>query len=252
MVDEEDLLPGEDNVFGDLNRLNSMLAELDERALVLSLAAFAEEALRDLIKAYLMPGGAADKMLEGFNAPLGTFSARIRMAQALGLLTSHQADDLDRLRKIRNDFAHNWEPVSFTDQKIAAHISALNFHSLDDDYPETSFRKVRTSISLLLLELRITAQEVRKRGGATLRGRHILAGVLGDLDEQMATCKHRLMEIRDEIRSAGGDRRRFLLAAKRRWEGKLEIVRLNAPRERQAEVKAIQAELNAWNRGPEY
>jgi len=252
MIDEEGFLPGKDDVFGDLNRLNSMLNDLDERALVLSLAAFAEEALRDLIKAYLMPGDAADKMLEGFNAPLGTFSARIRMAQALGLLTPHQADDLDRLRKIRNDFAHSWEPVSFTDQKISAHIRALNFHSLDDDYPETPTKKVRTSISLLLLELRITAQEVRKHGGATLRGRHILAGVLGDVDEQMATCKRRLTEIQEELRSADGDRRRFLLAAKHRWEGKLEIVRLNAPRARQTDVKAIQTELNAWNRGPEY
>jgi len=229
-----------------------MLADLDERALVLSLAAFAEEALRDLIEAYLLPGDAADKMLEGFNAPLGSFSARTRMAHALGLLTQHQADDLDRIRKIRNEFAHSWEPVSFSNQKIAAHIGALNFHSLEDDYPETPISKVRTSISLLLLELRITAQEVRKRGGATLRGRHILAGVPGNLDEQKATCRRRLTEIRDELRGADGDRRRFLLAAKHRWEGKLEIVRLNAPRERQAEVQAIQAELNAWNRGPEY
>lgn len=252
MADEKGSLPSEDDVFGDLNRLNSMLANLDERALVLSLAAFAEEALRDLIKAYLMPGDAADKMLEGFSAPLGTFSGRIRMAQALGLLTPHQANDLDRLRKIRNDFAHNWEPMSFTDQRIAAHIRALNFHALDDDYPETPVEKVQTSISLLLLELRITAQTVRKCGGATLRGQHILAGVPGNLDEQMATCKRRLTEIQEELRSAGGDRRRFLLAAKHRWEGKLEIVRLNAPRERQTDVRAIQAELNAWNRVPDY
>jgi DNA-binding MltR family transcriptional regulator len=252
MAGAEGFLPSEDSVFGDFNRLNSMLANLDERALVLSLAAFAEEALRDLIRAYLLPGDAAEKMLEGFNAPLGTFSSRIRMAQALGLLTPHQADDLDRLRKIRNEFAHKWEPVSFTDQKIAAYIRAVNFHSLDEEYPETSMAKVRTSISLLLLELRVTAQEVQKRGGATLRARHIIAGVPGDLDEQMATCKRRLTEIGQELRSADGDRRRFLLAAKHRWEGKLEIVRLNAPRERQPDVKAIQVELNAWNRGPEY
>ena len=51
MADEEGFLPGENNIFGDLNRLSSMLADMDERALVLSIAAFAEEALRDLIKA---------------------------------------------------------------------------------------------------------------------------------------------------------------------------------------------------------
>ncbi|WP_438382398.1 MltR family transcriptional regulator [Asaia sp. BMEF1] len=252
MADEEGILPHEDDVFGSLNRLNSLLEKLDERALVLSLAAFAEEELRDLIKVYLMPGEAANKMLEGFSAPLGTLSARIRMAQALGLLTPHQANDLDRLRKIRNEFAHSWEPVSFTDQRIATLIRALNFHSLDDHYPETPLDKVRTSIGLLLLELRVTAQRVRKRGGATLRGQHIIAGVPGDLDEQMTTCRRRLTEIQEELGSASGDRRRFLLAARHRWEGMLEIVRLNAPRARQDEVRVIQSELNAWTRDPDY
>jgi len=240
-----------EDVFSDLNRLNSMLADLDERALILSLAAFAEEALRDLIQAYLMPGESADKLLDGFNAPLGTFSARLRMADALGLLTPHQASDFDRLRKIRNEFAHNWLPVSFTDQNIASHIQALNFHSLDDHFPETPGEKVRTSISTLLLEIRLTTSQTRQRGGAVLRGQHILAGVPGDLDEQMKKCRRRLIEIRDELHVAKGDRRRFLLASKHRWEGKLEIVRLNAGG-RNAEVRAIQAELDAWNRGPEY
>lgn len=240
-----------EDIFSDLNRLNSMLADLDERALILSLAAFAEEALRDLIQAYLMPGESAEKLLGGFNAPLGTFSARIRMADALGLLTRHQANDFDRLRKIRNEFAHNWLPVSFTDQNIATHIRALNFHSLDDRFPETMGEKVRTSISTLLLEIRVTAGQMRKRGGAVLSGQHILAGVPGDLDEQMEACRRRLIEIREELRLAKGDRRRFLLASKHRWEGKLEIVRLNAG-ERHVEVRTIQAELDAWNRGPEY
>ena len=108
-------------------------------------------------------------------------------------------------------------------------------------YPETSVEKVRTSLGILLVN----------QGGANLRGWHILAGVPSDLDEQMASCRRRLTEIVDELRSAKGDRRRFLLAAKHRWEGKLELVRLNAG-ERQAEVRAIQAELNAWNRGSEH
>ena len=74
----------------------------------------------------------------------------------------------------------------------------------------------------------------------------------GDLDEQIAICRRRFTEVLAELHSATGDRRRYLLAAKHRWEGKLEIVKLNAPRGRQVDVEAIQVELNAWNRGPEY
>jgi hypothetical protein len=81
---------------------------LDERGLILALAAFAEEALGDLIKAFMIPGSPAKQLLEGGNAPLGTFSARIKMAHSLGLVTKRQYADLDRLRRIRNAFAHNW------------------------------------------------------------------------------------------------------------------------------------------------
>lgn len=240
-----------EDIFSDLNRLNSMISGLDERALVLSLAAFAEDALRDLIEAFLMKGASAEKLLDGFNAPLGTLSARLRMADALGLLTPHQTNDLERLRKIRNEFAQNWLPVSFADQKIASHIGALNFHSVDDEFPESAREKVQTSISTLLLEIRVTTNRIREQGGAILRGQHLITGVPGGLDTQIEICRGKLIEIREDLGSAKGDERRFLLACKHRWESKLELVRLNAGARKQ-EVRAVQAELDAWNRGPEY
>jgi hypothetical protein len=62
----------QDEVFGDLNRLQGIVRDLDERALILSLAAFAEQALGDLLRAFLLPVEASNQHLEGFNAPLGT------------------------------------------------------------------------------------------------------------------------------------------------------------------------------------
>jgi DNA-binding MltR family transcriptional regulator len=248
MVDEA----GKDEVFGNLNRLTQILGQLDERGLVLSLAAFAEEALGDLIEAFLIRGDPAKQLLEGFNAPLGTFSARIKMAYSLGLVTKRQYEDLEQLRRIRNEFAHNWEPISFNDQKIAAHIRALHFSSLDDDFPASPIEKVRTSLGTLLLELRSTTNQIRKRGSqAKLIGQHLIAGVVGGLDDQIALCRKRLIELSEELKSASGERRRFLLQVRHQWEGKLEIVRLNAPRERQYEINNLQAELNAWNIPPE-
>jgi Mannitol repressor len=119
--------PEQEEVFGDLNRLHRFLTHLDERGLILALAAFAENALGDLIKAFLLPSECATQLLDGFNAPIGTFSTRIKMAYSLGLITNQQYEDFDRFRRIRNEFAHNWEPISFADQKIAAHISAVHF-----------------------------------------------------------------------------------------------------------------------------
>jgi len=243
---------GKDEVFGNLNRLTQILGQLDERGLVLALAAFAEEALGDLIEAFLISGDPAKQLLEGFNAPLGTFSARIKMSYSLGLVTKRQYEDLDQLRKIRNEFAHKWEPISFDDQKIAAHIRALHFSSLDDVFPASPIEKVRTSLGSLLIELRSTTHQIKKRGSqAKLIGQHLIAGVVGELDDQIARCRKRLVELAEELKSASGERQRFLLQIRHQWEGKLEIVRLNAPRERQSEISKLQAELKAWNVPPE-
>ena len=40
------------------------------------------------------------------NGPLSPFSSRIKVAYAMGLISRKLRSDLDRLRKIRNDYAH--------------------------------------------------------------------------------------------------------------------------------------------------
>lgn len=246
MNETHDDRPKDGEIFGDLNRLQAFLTHLDERGLILAIASFAEDALGDLIRTFLLPGESATQLLDGFNAPIGTFSTRIKMAYSLGLVTKRQYEDLDRLRRIRNEFAHNWEPISFADQKIAAHISALHFSTMDDEFPSSPQEKVRTSFGALLVELRSTTHQINKHGRrAKLIGAHLIAGVTGELDDQLAACRTRLTELAEELKSASGDRRRFLLTVRRNWKSKLEIVRLNAPRERQAEIRRLQAELQA-------
>lgn len=211
-----------DEVFGELNDLTALLADMDERGLVLSLAAFAEDALGDLIAAFLIPGDQADSLLRGFNAPLGTFSARIKTAFALGLINQNQHDDLDRLRKIRNIFAHDWRPKTLNDQVVASHVSAINFGTLTEDFPETPVEKVRSAIRDLLVELRSAANQTREKSlGAKLIGGHLVAGLVGTHDEQVAEGRARLAEIAAELPTATGDRRRFLETAQSRWEMKL-------------------------------
>lgn len=217
---------GFDWVFGDLNRLQKALGDSDERGLVLSLAAFAEDALGDLIAAFLIPGDQADSLLKGFNAPLGTFSARIRMAFAVGLINQNQHDDLDRLRKIRNAFAHDWRPKSLADQAIASHVTALNFGTLTETFPETPIAKVRSTIGDLLVELRSATNQIAKHGnGAKLIGGHLIAGLTGTTDEQLAEARARLAEIEDDLPKAAGERKRFLEAALARWKTKHEMAR---------------------------
>lgn len=52
----------EDDVFGGINLLTKSLHDLDDRGLILSLAAFSEEALGELLKAFMMPSDATKQL----------------------------------------------------------------------------------------------------------------------------------------------------------------------------------------------
>lgn len=58
------------------------------------------------------------KDLTGKMMPIGTFSSRITLAYAIGLITSEEAKDLHRMREIRNRFAHRLNGLSFATQAI--------------------------------------------------------------------------------------------------------------------------------------
>ncbi|EET1893609.1 hypothetical protein FK741_005263, partial [Escherichia coli] len=111
-----------DNLFNDLNKLNGYLDSLDERGLILSLAAFSEDALGKMLLTFMLDNKASKELIEGFNAPLGTFSSRIKACFSLGLITEGQYKDLELLRKIRNKFSHSWENISIEDQDISQQI----------------------------------------------------------------------------------------------------------------------------------
>lgn len=174
MSDQEDVedLVRDDRVFGGINQLMGTLKDLDERGLILVLAAFAEDSLGELLKAFMLPNKASEKLIQGFNAPLGTFSSRIQAAYALGLVTTEQFEDLEHLRKIRNEFSHTWKPLSFADEPIAGHISAINHSPADDEFPATPIAKVRMSLSFLLIELQVMTDQISKKGGRLSLDRH--------------------------------------------------------------------------------
>jgi hypothetical protein len=65
--------------------LNEFYEETD-RGAVLMAASILDEVLLSLIQAFLVDTPKSKKLLDDFNAPLGTFSSRILAAYAMGLL----------------------------------------------------------------------------------------------------------------------------------------------------------------------
>ncbi|MDO8715109.1 MAG: hypothetical protein Q7K13_11675 [Polynucleobacter sp.] len=207
-----------EEIFEQLNTLSARLHGLNEQGLVLTLAAFADDSLRELLLSYMFDNAATKKLVSGFDAPLGTFSAKINAAFSLGLITPGQYSDLEHTRKIRNIFSHTWHEVSFQVPSVEKHILALSYSNLHLVFPNTLREKLETSISSLLLELKVAISRIAKeRKKPVPLGSRIYAGIPGEGESNFNLCISKLGEISEALEVTAGEEKRFLTHAKKLW-----------------------------------
>jgi DNA-binding MltR family transcriptional regulator len=65
-----------------------------------------------------------ERVFEGMG-PLATFSAKINLCSVLGVLVGDMQHDLNIMRKIRNDFAHEVKDIDFTYREISSRCHSL-------------------------------------------------------------------------------------------------------------------------------
>lgn len=97
--------------------LNEFQAETDRGAAMVG-AALIDQKLSDTLRSFFVASKSASELLDGANAPLGTFSARIKSSYALGLIDDFELAECNLIRKIRNEFAHRVHGTSYSDKKI--------------------------------------------------------------------------------------------------------------------------------------
>ena len=108
-------------------RLQAELKDESPRGVVLIATAMLEEALRELLVAYLVPNASSsDTLLDGLNSAVGTFSSKIDIAYRLGLVSHSFCRDLHVIRRIRNDVAHQPKGFKFEDASPEQRILALS------------------------------------------------------------------------------------------------------------------------------
>jgi hypothetical protein len=76
-----------------------------DRGVILIIGAMLDELLAELLKNVLDPA-VSGKLLNGSTAPLGSFSARAKMAFAIGVIDVQDYKDIEVIRKVRNAAAH--------------------------------------------------------------------------------------------------------------------------------------------------
>lgn len=108
-----------------------LLSRESDRGCVLVGGAMLDEILSSLLRGFFVRDSGATETLLGPNGALSTFSSRINLCRALGLITEPVFRDLERIRTIRNQAAHfdrrseRGFDFSFDDVSVADRCRAL-------------------------------------------------------------------------------------------------------------------------------
>lgn len=146
-------------------RLFSELVKESDRGYALIIAAWLDDALGELIRARFVDHSAsADELLVG-DSPLGTFSARIKAAFCFGLIDERVKRDLNIIRAIRNDFAHQRDNLSFESPAVKSRCASLGLldeirNAADTAKKTTSRNRFMLVASHLLMYLIDRAKEI--------------------------------------------------------------------------------------------
>ncbi len=150
-------------VYKDSAAVAKMLRAESDRALVIILASYVEDALLDRIL-YMLPEGERYGPNIFKSGSLRNFEHRISIAKALGAVTEAQAGLLDAIRSMRNACSHSRKPISFKTPELRNVLSAMlgkepaDIFEDPNDIPEVRGAFIAAA-SLLLWALRTAPDE---------------------------------------------------------------------------------------------
>ena len=161
----------------DLNAFSGPFRAESDRACAVLGAALIDERLKQMFDRRLHYSNAE---LLRHSGALGSFSSRISVARALTWITDDVRFDLDQVRNIRNDFAHNADhELSFSDQSIADKCRTLKVaQTLIDAHEALATRPTRSFSTEIIRAMASVFQSPRQRYEVTIE---MLAQHLGDL-----------------------------------------------------------------------
>lgn len=121
--------------------MNQFIGESDRAAVILG-AAKVELLLGQILDKFLLPSAAtSDDLLEG-EAPLSTFSAKIKACHRLGLIDDQFCKLLNIFRRLRNGFAHEVTTDSLSVGSTRDRVAALAEPFAHTAYFQTILRVV--------------------------------------------------------------------------------------------------------------
>jgi len=109
-----------------IEAINAALAAESDRAQIIILSAWIDESLKvKLLNEFGKGNSKARRALFSNNGPFATFSAKVNVAYCAGWIAADMYHDIQVLRKLRNEFAHRYNPVSLNDEKYRTLLESL-------------------------------------------------------------------------------------------------------------------------------
>jgi len=105
---------------------SAIKAESARASAILS-AVYLNDLLEKYLKMMLFPSSSKnDRLFDGPQSPLSSFSSKVEMALRMGVISSEEAESLHLVRRIRNRFAHDLGGCTFEESVIKQWISRLD------------------------------------------------------------------------------------------------------------------------------
>jgi hypothetical protein len=156
-------LPKSEPEIEELGRFLSEFNKESDRGAVLIAGTMLDDRLKEILKSFLADFKSSVDLLEGFNAPLGTFSSRIAACFSLGLIQKNEFEELNIIRKIRNEFAHTWNDTSFEKGTIKDLCSKLPWLGpIEFEANSTLRQRFNAAVAILLTDFLWRARLVLK------------------------------------------------------------------------------------------
>ena len=158
----------------DLKDFTAFLTEFQsetDRGAALVAAALLDQKVSDTLRAFMVKSKVANELLDGNNAPLGTFAARIKIAFSLALIDAGELHECDIIRKVRNEFAHRVHGTTFADTKISKLCGRLqsDLPGGRDAFVGKPREMFINAVALTVLRLTYRAEHVARDGRSIKR-----------------------------------------------------------------------------------
>jgi hypothetical protein len=116
----------ENEIIQEANELSKYVKNKDSRTFCILIISFMEDILkRNFINYWQINSKNKIDLYFGSNGPLNSFAQRVLIALSINWITNEEYKDINLLRKIRNEFAHNHKIYSLEKDPLLSHVDSI-------------------------------------------------------------------------------------------------------------------------------